>query len=257
MLAYGFSLDTMPQWTSASFRYFEKHERHMTRVCTQDVLVMVFDGVLRFTEAGIPVEVKAGEYYIQQHGLLQEGNFESDCPSYFFIHFNEQFRESNSILPIRGKIDFADLFPLFRKLDELIFSNATAIEKAAVVCQILSSLKRQTDAPRASRIVMKVISIVSADFRKAVSIEELAAECGYNKNYFIKTFKKETGKTPYAYINDMKIEKAKQLLLNSDASLTQISNECGFGAYINFYKSFVKAEGVPPLVWRNSKRVEL
>ena len=249
-MGYGFSLDTFPVWTDASFRYFEKHERHMTRVCSQDVLLMVFDGVLRFTENGVPVEVRSGEYYIQQSGLLQEGNFESDSPAYFFIHFDGQFKEGENTLPTRGKIDFDELFPLFRKLEELIFSNGTKVEKAAVVYRILASLKNSSDAPKQSRMVMKVVSIVSSDFRKNYSVDELAKECGYNENYFIKAFKKETGKTPYAYINAMKIEKAKQLLLNSDASLAQISLECGFGAYINFYKSFIKAEGVPPLEWK-------
>ena len=135
-------------------------------------------------------------------------------------------------------------------MEELIFSGGTKVEKASVVYQILTSLKNSSDVPKQSRMAMKVISIVSADFRKNYSIEELARECGYNENYFIKAFKKETGKTPYAYINGMKIEKAKQLLLNSDASLAQISLECGFGAYINFYKSFVKTEGMPPLEWK-------
>lgn len=249
-MPYGFSLDALPVWTDASFRYFEKHERHMTRICSQDVLIMVFDGVLRFTEDGVPVEVKSGEYYIQRSGLLQEGNFESDSPAYFFIHFKGQFKDCKNVLPLRGRIDFDELFPLFRKLEELIFSGGTKVEKASVVYQILTSLKNSTDVPKQSRMVMKAVSAVSSDFRKNYSVEELANICGYNENYFIKAFKKETGKTPYAYINGMKIEKAKQLLLNSDASLAQISLECGFGAYINFYKSFIKAEGVPPLEWK-------
>ena len=253
-MAYGFSLDVLPVCTNASFRYFEKHERHMTRVCSQDVIVMVFDGVLRFTENGMPVEVKAGEYYIQRSGLLQEGNFESDTPSYFFLHFSGGvFKESGNVLPLCGKVNFEELFPLFKKLEELVFARGSAVEKAAIIYQILASLKKQANAPKYGRTVMRVISAVSADLRRNFSVDELADICGYNTNYFIKTFKKETGQTPYAYINDMKIKKAKQLLENSDASLAQISVECGFGAYINFYKSFVKSEGIPPLEWKKGK----
>ena len=201
----------------------------------------------------MPIEVKSVEYYIHRSGLLQEGNFESESPSYFFIHFKGQFKKSKNVLPLRGKIDFEELFPLFKKLEGLIFSGGARVEKAAVIYQILASLKNSTDVPKQSRMVMKVVSAVSADFRKNYSIEELASECGYNENYFIKAFKKETGKTPYAYINSMRIEKAKQLLLNSDASLAQISIECGFGAYINFYKSFIKSEGMAPLDWKKIK----
>ncbi len=249
-MAYGLSLDHLPVCTDSSFRYFEKHERHMTRICSQDVLVMVFDGVLRFFEDGKLVEVCAGEYYIQRHGLLQEGNLESDMPAYYFIHLEGTFAESGNILPLRGKVDFKELFPLFKKLDELYLFHAPVVEKAAVVFQILVLLKNQTSDVGRSPVIMKVISAVSADLKKPFSLQDIAMQCGYNKNHIIRIFKKETGKTPHAYITDLKIEKAKQLLLGSDASLSQISIESGFGEYINFYKAFMKSEGCAPLTWR-------
>jgi len=252
-MEYGLSLDSLPTVTYSSFRYFEKHERHMTRTCSQDVLVMVFDGVLRFSENGVPVEVRAGEYYIQRSGLRQEGNLESDQPSYYFIHlYHCRYTAEGNVLPLRGKVDFKELYPLFRKLEELYLYRAPVVEKASVVFHILTLLKKQSDHVGRSPVVMKVISVVSADLQKPFSLQEIAAECGYNKNHIINIFKKETGKTPYAYITEMKINKAKRLMLNSDASLSQISAECGFGEYINLYKAFVKAEGCPPLVWKKN-----
>lgn len=255
-MAYGLSLDHLPLCTYSSFRYFEKHERHMTRVCSQDVLVMMLDGVLRFSENGVPVEVHAGEYYIQRHGLRQEGNMESDTPSYYFIHLEGHFSDKGNILPIRGKIDSSELLPLFRKLDELYVFHANIVEKASVVYQILALLKKQPGTMMRSPVVMKVISAVSQDLQKPFSLQDIASKCGYNKNHVIRIFKKETGKTPYAYITDIKINKAKQLLLCSDASLSQISTECGFGDYINLYKAFVKSEGCPPLVWKKQQGID-
>lgn len=252
-MEYGLSLDSLPLCTDSSFRYFEKNERHMTRVCSQDVLVMVFEGVLRFIEDGKLIEVKAGEYYIQQHGLKQEGTVESDMPSYYFIHLEGRFCSEGNVLPIRGKMDFEELFPLFKELEELYLFRAPVVEKAAVVYRILMLLKKQSGTPIRSPVVMKVISAVSSDLQKPFSLQEIAKKCGYNKNHVIRIFKKETGKTPYAYITDLKIHRAKQLLIGSDASLSQISTECGFGDYINLYKAFVKAEGCPPLAWRKQE----
>ena len=252
-MGYGLSLDVLPLCTDSSFRYFEKNERHMTRICSQDVLVMVFDGVLRFIEDGVPIEVKAGEYYIQRHGLKQDGNIESDMPAYYFIHLEGTFSDSGNVIPIRGNIDFNELFPLFKKLEELYLFRAPVVEKASIVYKILVLLKKYTGSETRSPVVMKVISAVSADLQKPFSLQEIANKCGYNKNHVIRIFKKETGKTPYAYITDIKIQKAKQLLLGSDASLSQISVECGFGDYINFYKAFMKAEGCSPLVWKKQQ----
>ena len=255
-MAYGFSLDTLPRCTCSSFRYFEKHERHMTRVCSQDVLVMVFDGMLRFVEDGSLVEVGAGEYYIQRHGLLQEGNLESDMPSYYFIHLEGSFADEGNTLPIRGKVDFKELFPLFKKLDETFLFQSSIVEKSAIVYQILTILKNQDTDTGRSPVIMKVISAVSADLKKPFSLQDIARQCGYNKNHIIRIFKKETGKTPHAYITDLKIEKAKQLLLSSDASLSQVSIESGFGEYINFYKAFMKNEGCPPLAWKKQQTAD-
>ena len=50
----------------ASFRYFEKNEHHITRFCIDNVLLLVYEGVLRFSEDGEEKEVRAGEYYIHE-----------------------------------------------------------------------------------------------------------------------------------------------------------------------------------------------
>lgn len=246
----GLSLDRPISCTFSSFRYFEKGERHQERVFSEDVLVMVFDGALRFCENGVPVEVNAGEYYIQRRGMKHDGTVPCDKPSYYYIHFLGEFSDSGNILPLRGKVDFVELFPIFKKLDELFFKGATYVEKMSVVYKVFAALNKQARGGGHSAVVAKVLSIVSSDIKKPFSLTEVADACGYNKNHIINIFKKETGKTPYAYITDMRIEMAKNLLLNSDASLSAISNECGFGEYVNLYKAFAKSVGCAPLTWK-------
>lgn len=250
------SFDKVPIYYSSSFRFFEEHEKHMTRICSQDVLLMVFEGTLRFVEDGVPVEVSEGEYYIQCRGHLHTAIEESDMPKYFFIHFFGEFDSGNNSIPLRGYADFSELFPLFRKLNTLRLADASIVEKTAVFCEILSVLKKGNDRAEKSTVVLEVISMVSDDIQKPFSLDEVASKCGYSKNHVINIFKRETGKTPYAYITDMKIDMAKQLLLNSESSLAQIGIECGFGDYINFYKAFVKSEGEPPLTWKRRKLKE-
>ena len=245
------SLEKLPIWAYSSFRYFEKHERHVSRTYKWDVLVMVFEGVLRFHEDGKLVEVPAGEYYIQRHGVKQEGLLESDTPKYFFIQWTGgEYITDGEGLDIRGKADFSELFPLFRELETLRITGAPFIEKSVVFYKILTSLSKCDKKTSSNEVVSKVISIVTADIRKPFLLSEVAASCGYSKNHIIGIFKRETGKTPYAYILDMKINMAKQLLLNSESSLTSISVECGFGEYINLYRTFVKAEGCSPADWK-------
>ena len=130
-------------------------------------------------------------------------------------------------------------------------TNAPLVEKSMVFYKILSKL-RHGGKNSSNDVVTKVISYATSDIRKPFSLDEAALRCGYSKNHIITIFKNETGKTPYTYILDMKIEMAKQLLLNSESSLSSISIECGFGGYINFYRSFVNTVGVSPAEWRKS-----
>ena len=58
----GIDLNKPITYQYASMRYFSPGERHITRFCMHDVLLMVFDGILRFNEDNTEYEVHAGEY---------------------------------------------------------------------------------------------------------------------------------------------------------------------------------------------------
>lgn len=256
-MSYGLSMEHPPTWMDCSFRYFEKHERHMSRKCVyMCVLIMVFEGELRFTEDGVPVTVGAGEYYIQRYGRQQEGTEESNSPKYFFIHFKDtEFSDTDSALPIAGKADFSVLFPLFKQMETLRLTGAPLLEKQLVFYEILSALRKTFTQKSKSAVVTKIVSMVTEDIRHPFSLEEVATRCGYSKSQIINIFRKETGKTPHTFVNDMKVQKAKQLLLLSDSSYASISVECGFGNYTNFYRCFYRAEGCTPAEWKKQNRM--
>ena len=78
----GINLNHPIDYKCASFRYFDPGERHVTRICKEDVLLLVFEGVLRFSENGVPCEVNASQYYIQNHYTFQTGEYPSSSPRY-------------------------------------------------------------------------------------------------------------------------------------------------------------------------------
>lgn len=245
------SLDTLPQFNTSSFRYFQKHEKHISRICPEDVLVLMFGGTLRLHENGVPVEIKKGEFYIERHGIYQEGIEESDEPQYYYIHFFGDFSQSKKSLPIHGTANISALIPYFREIDLLKATNAPNVAIASVFYKILFELSKAQTPSLQQTIVQDVLSYVLQKFDTPVSMDEISAEVGYCKNHITNIFQKETGKSPQAYITGQRIDTAKQFLLNSDHSLEQISKECGFGTYINFYKSFIKKEKMSPSDWRH------
>ena len=76
-----------------------------------------------------------------------------------------------------------------------------------------------------------------------MKLETLAEIMHMEKSYFLRQFKKSTGKTPMAYVKTLKIEIAKELIENSDMNITQISEFLGFSSIHHFSNAFKKITG--------------
>lgn len=93
--------------------------------------------------------------------------------------------------------------------------------------------------------VKKVLDYISAHYREPLSVKELSGLSNYSEFYFMKLFKQYTGKTAAAYLNDYRLEKAKSLLLHTDASVTDIALDVGFNNTSYFIKNFRKPISCP------------
>lgn len=81
------------------------------------------------------------------------------------------------------------------------------------------------------------------------SLDDLAKEFYVSKYYLSHKFKEHTKTTIHNYILMKKINLAKELL-NSGISPQNVSSECGFSTYSNFYKAFVSQTGISPKKYR-------
>ncbi|RGX57009.1 helix-turn-helix domain-containing protein [Anaerotruncus sp. AF02-27] len=104
-----------------------------------------------------------------------------------------------------------------------------------------------------SDVVYKVMQYVKANYVKKLTLEEIAGCVYLSKSYLSTTFKDEMGVSLSSYINQVRVEKSKQLLLDGNASLVEIANLCGFEDQSYFTKVFKKSEGVSPKVFRDAR----
>ena len=76
---------------------------------------------------------------------------------------------------------------------------------------------------------------------------------GYHPDYFRRSFKRHTSLSPLAYLNRMRIGRAKDLLrLEPSLSVGEISCRCGFRDPLYFSTAFKHAEGISPLEYRKT-----
>ena len=85
---------------------------------------------------------------------------------------------------------------------------------------------------------------------ETLEVTELARACALSRSHFSRAFKCSTGVSPQDWIRCQRINKAKQLIRDTDLTLTQISLECGFCDQAHFCHIFTRSEGINPFAWR-------
>jgi YesN/AraC family two-component response regulator len=85
-----------------------------------------------------------------------------------------------------------------------------------------------------------------------IDLHGLASTLGYSYDYFRHLFKAYTGYSPMQYAVQQRLESAKQLLVQSRKSITEISVECGFSNGPQFCMMFKKQVGVSPKHYRDA-----
>lgn len=103
-------------------------------------------------------------------------------------------------------------------------------------------------------IIGKAINYMTLNYAKDITLAELADYVGYSHSHFSKVFKEEMGCGFRVYLNELRVEKSKSLLLAGVASLSEICSMCGFEDQSYYCKVFKKVTGVTPDKFRKQGR---
>ncbi|SKC92285.1 helix-turn-helix domain-containing protein [Maledivibacter halophilus] len=98
------------------------------------------------------------------------------------------------------------------------------------------------------------IQYIHDNFQKQISINKLAAIENFNVSYYIEWFNKKTGMTPNAYIQKLRLEKAKKYLIDTDLSLLMISQLVGYKQQSSLTRLFTKHHELSPSAYRKMYR---
>lgn len=108
---------------------------------------------------------------------------------------------------------------------------------------------------RHSDLVDEVVLFVFENYMKRITLEELAEHVNFSVSYISRVFMREIGVSVTAFINRVRIERAKGLLMNKSIPLVDIANLSGFEDQSYFSKVFRKVVGVPPGEIQGEKRI--
>lgn len=159
---------------------------------------------------------------------------------------------------------FSENNELFSLIHLILNEKETNFEYAEKVCQnllevILIKLLRITKArfdtlpsEKINAACIKLKNYIDRNYATKISIDDLAELTHLNKYYLIHSFNKYFGSSPINYLCQKRIEITKDLLTNSDLSISEISQSAGFSSQSYFAQCFLKMTGLTPREYRNS-----
>lgn len=100
-------------------------------------------------------------------------------------------------------------------------------------------------------VVNRIITYLNENYEHKISLEQIAHNMYLSPVYISKIFKEETGESPINYLIKIRLEKAREILLNSNSgSIKSIANQVGYDDVYHFSKLFKKYYGISPLHYR-------
>lgn len=122
----------------------------------------------------------------------------------------------------------------------------------SMLCDISNENAANRESRRFAHIEAAKKLIIS-NYNKNLTLCDMANASHMSVSYFSKIFKEATGSSPYDYLLTVRLDKAKEMLRQTDCSIESIAYKTGFNSSSNFIYFFKKETGISPLKFRNLK----
>lgn len=189
------------------------------------------------------------------------------CPDseIYWIHFNGVFAEKiledlnltchyRSIKPNKLIVKFfTDIYQALieKKNNYEITCNYLFLMLLSVLSESQQN-SFETKDNRKQHQIKQLLLEIDANIQNYHSIDDLASFCSMSNSTFIKLFTSTVGLPPIEYLNSRKLEHSTYFLTETDYSISEIAEMCGFQNQFYFSKMFKKKYGVSPLKYRNN-----
>ena len=255
------------------------HFSNMTALCHwhEDVeLLMPTVGYLNYNINGTIIRVEQGDAIFinsrQMHyGFSADG---SDC-QYICICFKPDllnvhpYLYDNFVRPIiqntglpylqlhKKNTDHSRILTLIQEMAQMQERNMILIAKLCELWQGVYESANVTMIAPADRnvdILKEMLAYISTHYSERMNMAELAPAAGVCRSRCCQIFQKYMGTTPNVFITSYRLERAMELLRETNLSVTEIASACGFNSSSYFTESFVKYKGCTPTEYRKKYR---
>ena len=177
-------------------------------------------------------------------------NFSSD---FFFTQMLKAYDINDRV--IRG-MNLSRFFEEIFKLEELYTTNdelCIPVSKLILNAMMEIALYKKNDIVGTdAELAYKVRKMLYKSINTRITIDDIAKKLYHSKNDINRQFKKKYNVTPHNYLLNLRIGRAKNMLVNSKKTLAEIANNLCFSSEYHFSNTFKKKVGVSPSEFRKN-----
>lgn len=243
-----------------------KHKEKITRKIRHHELFLVAGGKGHITVERKRYSVKKGMLFYFKPDILHSIETDLSEPLNFlsvhfsFVHVNFcdnkwSLTTENKALKLHSMQEIKDYYPIFDTFRKLVetwsiklpsyeFLSKTLLQQ--LLFEIYDNLKRQNTNYSKTIKVEKIIKYMNENINAAVTLTELSEIVLLSPTYLSRTFKETTGYSVIEFFNKMKIDKAKELIIEGDKKIKEVSEALGFKDEFYFSRLFKKIAGISP-----------
>lgn len=194
---------------------------------------------------------KAHAYYSDRHSIYQFLLFGGNISAYYY---NRLCRNGQHLIqPVNARSILQCLSGIIQETEKALPEEHLI---SAQIHHLLGMLitHRETDASLNMERIRTVIQYMQEHINEPVSMKTLADQVNLHEQYLSRIFREYTEISPYEYLLNLRVIRAKQLLITTSDSISEIGERCGFRDTSHFIKTFKKKVLSTPLAYRKMNR---
>lgn len=223
------------------------------------VLGFVINGASTYQFNNKQYNVKRGDVIFLPKGLLHSASSDLLNPCAFYsVSFNVKFesKPDNPLLftmdNISTPLEYSQLLALFSEINHMWIGKSIGylLICRCLIMQILYIIlkSRNISLYKTSHYqeILNIMEMIQVNYSTNYSVAFLANSIDLSYTHFSSLFKKQSGVSVTEYQNQIKIYKAKDLLLSGDCNVTEAAEMVGIGDVYYFSRLFKKITGIKP-----------
>lgn len=195
------------------------------------IMLAIFNPSLIGSPGGWPLNVRLRSPFIEKHLASSDGD--ADINNRLSAIMQELLREYNQKLEYHEQL----IIGLLHELCGLILRHSP-----------LDTINPHKDKRRITnmKIMQDVLEYLDVNYMHAITLADAARQANMSLFYFSRFFKSLSGMSYIAYLNNIRVNQAEQLLLSTDQSILDIALDCGFNNIRTFNRVFKQVKQRTP-----------